>query len=79
MRQPYDPAQLPTVPNDRSDLALALAIHHLQQAQQQMSRAMKYRAELELALYFEIPRLAGIVHAIRAEMVDPHTGHAGRE
>lgn len=64
----YDAETAPTQPLDRADLALSLAVQHLHAAYEQVQRAMRYRHELDVALYFEPGRIWAVAQAINQEI-----------
>lgn len=64
----YDLHSAPTQPLDRADLALSLAIQHLREAYDEVQRAMRYRHELDVALYFVPGRLWAVVQEITQEI-----------
>jgi len=64
----YDLHSAPTQPLDRADLALSLAVQYLQLAHQEVQRAMRYRHELDVALYFEPARIWSIAQALNQEI-----------
>lgn len=66
--EPYDLHSAPTQPLDRADLALALAVQHLHQAYEEVQRAMRYRHELDVALYFVPGRLWAVAQEINQEI-----------
>lgn len=68
----YDLHSAPTQPLDRADLALSLAVQHLQRAYQELQRAMRYRHELDVALYFEPARIWAVAQAIHQEISPNH-------
>ena len=68
--EPYDLHSAPTQPLDRADLALSLAVQYLRLAYDEVQRAMRYRHELDVALFFVPHRLRGVVQEITQEIRD---------
>lgn len=62
----------PTQPLDRADLALALAVQYLHLAYDEVQRAMRYRHELDVALYFEPARIWAVAQALNQEISSDH-------
>ena len=55
-------------PLSKATLQLVQAALHLENAQQALERAMRLSTEYATALYFEPPRIRGIIASIRQEV-----------
>ena len=70
MLNPIDFNNDDTRPLDRADLAMRQAVEHLRLAHEQVLKAMQYRAELTLALYYVPRRLLNVAQEISQEVKD---------